>query len=165
MKRSKKAKRLLAGLLALLLAITCTPLYSLEVRAEEEEEERLTEGNFTYKVNEDGTSVTITRYQMDVNCLDVTIPSEIAGKSVASIGEYAFDDCSGLKSVSIPGSVISIGNGAFYGCSNLKSVSIPGSVTSIGNEAFSSCSGLKSVSILDGVASIGDEAFSRCSNL
>ena len=49
---------------------------------------------------------------------------------------YAFENCSGLTSVTIPNSVTSIGYYAFSGCSKLTSITIPNSVTSIGNEAF-----------------------------
>ena len=99
----------------------------------------------------------------------VTIPATITvGENtytVTSIGDYAFWNCSGLTSVTIPGSVTSIGDYAFSECSGLTSVTIPGSVTSIGYGAFSECSGLTSVDILDGVTSIGDFAFVACDGL
>ncbi|MBK8478232.1 MAG: leucine-rich repeat protein [Opitutaceae bacterium] len=82
-----------------------------------------------------------------------------------SIGEGAFYYCSGLTSVTIPGSVTSIGDGAFTGCSGLTSVTIPGSVTSIGDRAFTNCSGLTSMTIPGSVTSIGSWAFSYCSGL
>ena len=90
----------------------------------------------------------------------VTIPN-----SVTSIGNYAFNGCSGLKSVTIPNSVTSIGGYAFNGCRGLTSVTSPNSVTSIGEGAFASCSGLKSVTIPNSVTDIGDYAFYQCSGL
>ena len=59
--------------------------------------------------------------------------------AVTSIGNCAFEGCSGLTSVTIGNSVTSIGIYAFSGCSGLTSVTIPNSVTSIGIYAFSGC--------------------------
>ena len=83
----------------------------------------------------------------------VTIPSSVTYSgttySVTSIGSSAFDDCTGLTSITIPNSVISIGNSAFSNCTGLTEVTIPNSITSIGYYAFSSCSGLTEVNISD----------------
>ena len=67
---------------------------------------------------------------------------------VTSIGDYAFDGCSGLTSVTIPDGVMNIGGWAFRYCSGLTSVTIPNSVTNIGGWAFLACDGLTSVTFL-----------------
>ncbi len=67
--------------------------------------------------------------------------------SVTSIGDYAFEFCSGFTgSLTIPESVTSIGRSAFYFCKGFTgSLTIPNSVTSIGEGAFQYCSGLSSL--------------------
>ena len=99
----------------------------------------------------------------------VVIPEKVTYESVeysvTSIGNSAFEYCSGLTSVTIPNSVTSIGYSTFSGCSGLTSVTIPNSVTGIGDYAFSYCSGLTSVTIPNSVTSIGDYAFRYCSGL
>ena len=66
---------------------------------------------------------------------NVVIPEEVTymnrTRKVTSIGNYAFYNCSGLTSVTIPNSVTSIGDDAFRGCSGLTSITIPNSVTTI----------------------------------
>ena len=84
---------------------------------------------------------------------------------VTSIGESAFNSCSGLLSVTIPESVTSIGSSAFSGCSVLTSVTIPESVTSIGENAFDGCSGLTGITIPEGVTRIEGRTFSGCTGL
>ena len=96
---------------------------------------------------------------------DVIIPSSLGGKPVSCIGHWAFSNCSGLTSVTIPDSVTSIELYAFQDCTNLTSVTIPDSVTRIGTSAFNGCSGLTSVTIGNGVTSIGNCAFYNCSGL
>ncbi len=84
---------------------------------------------------------------------------------VTIIGDYAFEDCPGLTSVTIPDSVTSIGDCAFEDCPGLTSVTIPDSVTSIGDCAFFYCTGLTSITIPDSVTSIGENAFVGCTGL
>ena len=84
--------------------------------------------------------------------------------SVTSIGEWAFDGCTGLTSIEIPNSVTSIGKYAFA-YTNLTSIEIPNSVTSIGYFAFFSCTNLTSVTIPNSVSSINYNTFSGCSSI
>ena len=90
---------------------------------------------------------------------DVVIPN-----GVMKIGNYAFEDCVVIKSVTIPNSVTSIGERAFRGCDNLTSITIGNGVTSIGDRAFDFC-GFMSVTIPDSVTRIGWGVFGNCDNL
>ena len=69
----------------------------------------------------------------------------VISESVTTIPSYAFVNCVGLTSVTIPDSVTSIGDYAFSGCTGLMSITIPDSVTSIGSSAFEGCSSLTSI--------------------
>ena len=75
-------------------------------------------------------------------CKSSVIPND---GSVISIGDWAFNGCSGLTSIVIPDSVTSIDGQAFYNCSGLTSITIPNSVTSIGSWAFGWCSDLMTI--------------------
>lgn len=120
-----------------------------------------TSGDFEYSV--DSGNVRITRYIGSGGPVD--IPATIDGKPVTSIGELAFQQCSGITSINIPNSVTSIQQGAFSNCSGLSSITIPSSVTSIENTAFWGCSGLTSINIPSSVTSIGVNVFYGCIGL
>ena len=97
------------------------------------------------------------------NCSGLT--SITIGNSVTTISAYAFSSCTGLTSVTIPNSVTSIGFAAFDGCSGLTSITIGNSVTTISEYAFNYCESLTSVTIPNSVSSIGAYAFKKCSGL
>ena len=123
-----------------------------------------------YNYINDGTELEVTRKDNHTSYSgSVVIPEEVIymGKTrkVTSIGDYAFNQCRSLTSVTIPNSVTSIGGAAFCLCTSLTSVDIPNSVTSIGRSAFSDCYGLTSVTIPNSVTSIGVRAFFGCSAL
>ena len=123
-----------------------------------------------YNYINDGTELEVTRKDNHTSYSgSVVIPEEVIymGKTrkVTSIGDYAFNQCRSLTSVTIPNSVTSIDNNAFTRCNLLTSVTIGNSVTSIGHEAFYNCSSLTSVTIGNSVTSIGFYAFTYCSSL
>ena len=104
---------------------------------------------FAYHYKKDGTAtlLKVGYKSAEISGKDTyNIPEKVTheGKdySVTGIGGRAFEGCTGLASVDIPGSVTSIGGYAFEGCTDLVSVNIPNSVTSIGYGAFGDCSSL-----------------------
>ena len=94
---------------------------------------------------------------------------------VTSIGDYAFFDCTGLTSITIPNSVTSIGDCAFEDCTGLTSITVADGNTTyhaVGNCVIETASktlilGCKnSVIPTDGsVTSIGNYAFYYCTSL
>ena len=67
-----------------------------------------------------------------IGCKGTTIPD-----NVTSIGDDAFENCTGLTIIEIPASVTSIGASAFYNCSGLASVIVHAtSVPTLGSIAF-----------------------------
>ena len=102
---------------------------------------------------------------------DVIIPSSVTyngiNYNVTSIGGFlghAFQNCTGLTSVTIGDRVTSIGDGAFNGCTGLRTINIPDNVQQLGWRTFIGCTGLESVTIGSGVKKL-DGTFSDCTGL
>lgn len=139
-------KKMMAVLLALTLtAGTMTPL---GVSAEEQPEvstehvEIQEQGAGVYT----GTCGEGAEYTLDENgTLTITGNGSIDFGAFRGFGKE--DDKRVIKKVVISSGMIGIGNFAFENCSDLKSVEIPASVTSIGSAAFKDCSGLESMNI------------------
>lgn len=109
----------------------------------------------------------------------ITIPSSVTHDGttyrVTSIGNRAFEDCTGLTSIVVEGGntvydsrsncnaiIETSTNTLIQGC---KTTIIPNSVTSIEESAFSGCTGLASITIPNSVTSIGYFAFDGCTGL
>jgi len=116
----------------------------------------------TYPANElpEWAFYNASTYTGKTSLTTITLPN-----SITSIGDGAFEYCSGLTTITLPNSVSSIADGAFGGCSGLTTITLPGSVTSIGNEAFGGCSGLTTITLPNSIASIGGATFNGCSGL
>ena len=132
-------------LLKTALRLLLCALLSLPVLADVVEEmEKLTCGDYTYVLLEDG-GARITGY--DGDDAELTVPDELDGYPVQEIGEDAFSFCNSLTSVILPDSLSSIGDDAFSRCSFLTSITLPDSLTSIGGNPFSGCSSLAEIDV------------------
>ena len=95
---------------------------------------------------------------------ELSIPAEIEGYPVRSIGRYAFYGCEKLTIVNIPGSVTNIGDYAFQQCTSIERVEIPDSVKKIGTRVFEQCYVLSNLN-LPRETEIGTAAFYGCKGL
>ena len=129
--------------------------------------EPITEGNLTYRVNDDGQTVTLTNGSSATGSITIPAAVEHGGTSypVTSIGDNAFQYCRQLVSVTFSGSIDCIGYSAFYDCDGLKTVTFSGNIDSIGVEAFSHCNDLENVTFPGNVGNIEDLAFVNCTAL
>ena len=133
-----------------------------------------------YNLNNDDKTASVTSSSTNNKYVGtIIIPESITYSgttySVTSIGEYAFEGCSGLTSVTIGKHVYSIGKYAFRGCSGLTSVVVDknnGTYDSRDNcNAIIETStnklivGCKNTTIPNSVTSIGKFAFAYCSGL
>ena len=79
------------------------------------------------------------------------------------LGDYVFNDCYGLTSLTLPSSVTKIGCYALSSCIGLTSLTLPSSVTAIGSEAFKHCSGLTSIYVyMEKLPETGSNLFLGC---
>ena len=141
------------------MVVSLVPISALADRSNTDVAYAVERGNIYF----DKAKGTIT--DCDGSVTKASIPAEIDGVAVTSIGEDAFLSCTSLTGVTIPTSVTRIGDRAFRNCTSLASIDIPNSVTDIGNFAFSGCTSLASIDIPNSVTSIGFSAFSGCTSL
>lgn len=83
---------------------------------------------------------------------------ERSSSSLKTIGDYAFAETA-VKSVVLPDGVSTLGNYAFNKCASLATVSLGNSLTAIGDYAFSDCEKLESVTFGSALETIGERAF------
>ncbi len=136
-----------------------------------------------FEVDEKGV---ITKYLGDKE--DIMIPTKEQGKIITGIGDGCFKN-STIRSIYIPDTVVYIGNFAFENCTRLSTISFVSSdtqlnvgtgafqncfalttidlpvVTILGNSAFGNCTALKTVRFNEGSKKIGSYAFSNCPEL
>lgn len=183
-----RPKRLISLLVAVCMMITMLPLSAVTAFATDTStvhEANDDEGiyRYAYKENEDGETVTITKFLGPVDSTKapdpytITVPTKLDGRKVTGLGESSFSGiyssdhqkdstllsfCNQIQSVTIPESVTSIGKSAFEHCSKLDSLTIKGVATSIGAYAFASCTSLTSLSLVGNFQTIGEQAFAYC---
>lgn len=90
------------------------------------------------------------------------LKSVVLPETVKDIYDYAFENCSSLEAIEMPG-VTRIFEGAFNACTSLKTIEMP-MVKTIGSSAFEKCTSLKTIE-MSSVESIGSYAFFGCSSL
>lgn len=106
-----------------------------------------------------GTDATVTVpsgvHKIASNAFGEPVSSVVLPEGVTKIDDYAFANCSTLKSITLPDTLTEIGQFSFSCCFNLTSITIPAGVTTIGDYAFYMCETLSSAEIMNDNVQIG----------
>lgn len=93
--------------------------------------------------------------------VSIVLPSK-----VMSVGDYAFANSRGLKTVEFPDKLVSIGSCAFDNCEALEGkLVLPDSVNTLGTHVFRNCSSLEEVALPSGITTLESGTFSKCTGL
>ncbi len=87
-----------------------------------------TSSYYTYTLS--NNQATITKVDSSISGA-VTVPSSLNGYTVVAIGNSAFQNLTGIKSLKIPNSITTMGEYAFRGCTSMTSVNIGSGLTTI----------------------------------
>ena len=121
-----------------------------------------TENNVGTLVIPKGSSIGNNAFQNVTGLLSIEIPDNMKG----SVGSYAFDGCTALKSITMSKNTSSIGDYAFQNCKNLVAdMVIPNGQRTVYQYTFYNCNKLTSITIPDSVTLIGRYAFQDCHSL
>ncbi len=147
-----------------LIIFTLVFAFSFSAFAKKDKDEVGKRFNFkdlTYTVLENG-SIKVLKYKGDDK--SYTIPSKIDGKNVTAIGSMAFNSCTELQNLTIPGTVNKIEDYAVSYCPKLKTLTIKeGKLKKLQSLYFYCCRGLKTVKLPKNISSM--EFFFDCSDL
>lgn len=124
-------------------------------------------GDLYFQSANDKNTVEVTKGDYSFSTIEIPDVVYYSGYQyhVKGIGEYAFQNCLTLISVTLHNHVLYVGRGAFANCENLSSVTIHEGLSTIGVNAFLKCSSLKMIIIPNSVSSIGQAAFLGCISL
>lgn len=101
---------------------------------------------------------------------DLVIPNKFIGEDgvpyqITSLENYAFKDCTNIRSLVLPDGLKDTGYGTFWGCTSMESVVLPEGLTKVGSGSFRQCSKLKQINLPNSIISIEDSAFYLCREL
>ena len=118
-----------------------------------------TDGKLFYKINSNGTSVsvvkelnsTFTPWNIDPTG-EINVPGTVTNNGttykVTGIANNTYSFCTNLTAVVLQEGPTDIGSTAFQYCSRITSVTLPSTLREIGYRAFDSCKAITSITVL-----------------
>lgn len=123
---------------------------------------RVAEGNGYLSCDKKGILFDKSKSALLLAPVNISLGSYSVPDTVKEIGDYAFSDLTGLRSVTL-NNVVHIGEGAFQNCTELTRVTFSTALKTVGDLAFYGCTSLRNVTLPAGLETIGASAFAGCS--
>ena len=99
-------------------------------------------------------------YMGRVDIAEVRLPA-----SVVSIGNLAFEYCTGIVALHLPDTLASIGEQAFLGCAGITALHLPRGLMAVGEAAFRGCTGIVDLHLPNALACLGNDTFQGCTGI
>lgn len=166
----KTTKKLLIALALLLATVSVMTSCSIFIKHKEKDQYPYFNVISGYSENYGGNfaSVELNPNYKGAIPEDLIIPDTINGNTITAIDYAGFENCTTIKSVTLPKTLTHIDQKAFAGCTSLTSINIPSSVKYIGGDeqsenyghgAFEGCTALTDITLGDDVIQIYNNAF------
>lgn len=126
---------------------------------------------------------TITELPNSLFSGNKTLKNVIVSDNITSFGNYLFQNCSELTTISVlkgeaeietlseetglsfPSKLVSLGNSCFQGCNAIQSAVVPEGVTNVGQNLFNKCANLEEVILPNSVTLLQSGMFQECKKL
>lgn len=113
----------------------------------QEQELKIAGGSLFYQIQKKGVCIMGCQGSLQNTAGELSIPAQVEGMPVTSIGKKAFLSNKYLRRVVLPDTITEVGDWAFAYCSGLKEVELPRRAISFGKSVFLECEALKFLKI------------------
>jgi len=105
----------------------------------------------------------------DVLVGEVTLPTTVkydgTNYVVSQIAAHAFENYTGITSMTLPSTISTIEDYAFKGCTSMESINTPQPLSTIGTSAFEDCIALRQFDFVASISKLGQSCFANCVSL
>lgn len=116
----------------------------------QEKELKIAGGSLFYQIQKNEVCILRLQGSLQSTTGELSIPGQVEGMPVTSIGKKAFLSKKYLRRVILPDTIKEVGDWAFAYCSGLKEVELPKREISFGKSVFLECEALEFLIVRDG---------------
>ena len=163
-------KRLISLALAIILAFSCLPQFTLPASAANTSGKCGRSATWSFDTSTgtltiSGTGAVWMSMQDSWDPYRDQIKSVVVEPGILELGSHAFSYCEKLQSVSLPKTLVSMIDMVFYKCTSLKSIDLPDSIINMGGGVFEECTSLTSLKYPKNLEAVWAQSLRGCTSL